>query len=176
MLSSQVIGLSAPRVKSGALGRTRPGRGFTLIELLVAVAIVAILAAIAYPSYRSQISKTRRADAESVLMQAAQFMERTYTESGSYNPTGFSFPFTKSPIDGTVTYYTITRRPDRWAITIAGEPASTMTAATGFVIRADPAGGPEAGAGLIEIDSSGRRWWDKDNDTTVDSGEDSWSQ
>ena len=53
---------------------------------MIVVAIVAILAAIAYPSYRDQIERTRRADAQAVLMQAAQFMERIYTENGCYNP------------------------------------------------------------------------------------------
>lgn len=38
-------------------------RGFTLIELMIVVAIVAILAAVAYPAYRDSISKSRRAEA-----------------------------------------------------------------------------------------------------------------
>lgn len=167
MLSSQVIGLSAPRVKSGALGRTRPGRGFTLIELLVAVAIVAILAAIAFPSYRSQIEKTRRADATAVLMQGAQYLERVYTEGGCYMRNGnlcngaTAFPFSKSPIDGTQNYYGI-------ALTASTETTFTLTATPN-------AAGPEKNAGLLTLDHTGRRGRDLNADAdTTDAGEDSW--
>jgi prepilin-type N-terminal cleavage/methylation domain-containing protein len=53
-------------------------KGFTLIELMIAVVVIAILAAIAYPSYQDSVRKSRRADAKSALMEHAQFMERTY--------------------------------------------------------------------------------------------------
>ena len=62
-------------------------RGFSLIELLVAVAVIAIIAAIAYPSYQEQIRKTRRADAQSALMDAAAKAERHYTQFGNYGGT-----------------------------------------------------------------------------------------
>lgn len=59
-------------------------RGFTLIEIMVTVAIVGILAAIAYPSYIEQVRKSRRADAKTALVTAAQTMERFFTEKNSY--------------------------------------------------------------------------------------------
>lgn len=58
--------------------------GFTLIELMIVVAIVAILAAVAYPSYNEHIIKTRRKAGASCLAEAAQFMERYYTTQLTY--------------------------------------------------------------------------------------------
>jgi type IV pilus assembly protein PilE len=59
--------------------------GFTLIEIMIVVAIVAILAAIAYPSYQDSVRKSRRADAKAVMVEAAQFMERRYTATSCYD-------------------------------------------------------------------------------------------
>lgn len=93
--------------------------GFTLIELMIGVVIVAILTAIAYPSYQDQIRKARRADAKSVLLQAAQWMERNYTENNCYhrNAPGscgtatvtvvLPTTVTTSPLEGATKYYDI---------------------------------------------------------------------
>ncbi len=59
-------------------------RGFTLIELMVAIAVIGILSAIALPSYQENIRRGARADAQSVLMEASQYMERIYSECNSY--------------------------------------------------------------------------------------------
>jgi len=56
-------------------------QGFTLAELMIVVAIIGIIAAIAYPSYLNNVRKSRRADARAVLLEAAQFMNRMYTEN-----------------------------------------------------------------------------------------------
>lgn len=64
--------------------KIRNNRGFTLIELMITVAIVGILASIAYPAYTKQIAKGRRAECRSGLMQALQQQERYYTQFNAY--------------------------------------------------------------------------------------------
>lgn len=60
-------------------------KGFTLIELLIVVVIVAILGAIAIPSYEAYTIRTRRATASACLLELAQFMERFYTVNLQYH-------------------------------------------------------------------------------------------
>lgn len=59
--------------------------GVTLIELLITVAIMGILAAVAYPSYQTYVLKANRAAAQGVLMEAAQFLERNYSTNNCYH-------------------------------------------------------------------------------------------
>lgn len=60
-------------------------KGFTLIELMIVIAIVAILAAIGYPSYQNSVLRSNRADARVALQEAAARQERFYAEGNSYS-------------------------------------------------------------------------------------------
>lgn len=62
--------------------------GFTLMELMITVAIIGILATIAIPSYQDSVSKSRRRDAEGVLLNLSNAMERHFTETNSYCDVG----------------------------------------------------------------------------------------
>jgi type IV pilus assembly protein PilE len=59
-------------------------RGFSLIELMIVVIIVAILTAVALPSYFNQVQKSRRAEAKSALTQIATMQEQFRTEQNRY--------------------------------------------------------------------------------------------
>jgi type IV pilus assembly protein PilE len=59
-------------------------KGFTLIELMITVAVVALLAAVALPSFLNQIRKSRRTEARTALLDLATRAERMYSTTNSY--------------------------------------------------------------------------------------------
>jgi type IV pilus assembly protein PilE len=101
--------------------------GFTLIELMIVVAIVAVLAAIAYPSYQEQVARSRRADAKTVVMENAQFMERFYTQNGTY--LNATLPILEAPKDAGQKFYDLAfavGQPTAISFTVVATPKGAM--------------------------------------------------
>jgi type IV pilus assembly protein PilE len=59
--------------------------GFTLVELMITCVILAIIVAIALPSYNAQTQKSRRTDARNALLDIAGREERFLSVSNSYS-------------------------------------------------------------------------------------------
>ncbi len=100
--------------------------GFTLIELMIVVAIIAMIAAIALPSYQNQTEKTRRSVAKSDLIELTSFMQRFYTENNRFDQdratVAVAIPFNESPQDGTTKYYDL-------SLSAVGTSSYTLSAA-----------------------------------------------
>ena len=103
-------------------------RGMTLIELVIVVAIIALLATIAIPSYRQFLLRSHRAEAKSALLNLAAAQEKFYLQNNTYTeeladapPAGLGL--TATTVNG---HYTV-------AITDGDEDsfAATATAAGG---------------------------------------------
>ena len=64
------------------------------MELMIVVVIIGILTAIAYPSYRQFVTKAKRTEAKSALLQIATMQERFYLQNSTYTSdlTALGFP------------------------------------------------------------------------------------
>jgi type IV pilus assembly protein PilE len=107
----------------------RGQHGFTLLELMITVAIVAILTAVALPSYREQVMKTHRADARQELLRLATAQERFYTNCNIYaktlngdQATCAGLGAAKSTIDSENGFYEISLAGDGTQYTLTATP------------------------------------------------------
>lgn len=142
-------------------------KGFTLIEVMIAVVIVAILAAVALPSYQNHVRRSNRAVAKAILLENAQFMEQIYTANNQYDATvgldgiantaddvAVVLPIPQSPRTGVMQYDVLLLPVTNATFTLqavpvptgsmAGDVCGTLTL-TNTGVRGQGAGGDVAG-------------------------------
>ncbi|WP_378080723.1 type IVa pilus pseudopilin TppA [Aeromonas bestiarum] len=118
-------------------------RGFSLMELMIAVAVMAILTVIAYPSYNNYIASAKRAEARAALLEAAQYLERQFTAEGNYDGGNLaSAGLATLPKKGGEAYYNLALNASGGRYTLTAIPTGAMDG--------DP-------CGLLTLDQGGQQ-------------------
>ncbi len=116
-------------------------RGFTLIEVMMTVAIVAILTAVALPSFNEYVLRSHRSNARAAVLGIAQWMERAATANGAY-PAPAAVPIGLTVVEG-----------GRYTVAVAA-----AVAGQDFTVTATPmAGTPQVNdkCGSLIVDQTG---------------------
>jgi type IV pilus assembly protein PilE len=122
----------APRGESRAGARTAGPpreRGFTLIELMVTVVVIAILTAVAYPSYQDYVRRGALSDATSTLSDVRVKMEQFYQDNRTYDNGGGACGVANPAATQHFSYACALAGPQAYTFTATGNPGLT----SGFV-------------------------------------------
>jgi type IV pilus assembly protein PilE len=134
-------------------------RGFTLVELVIVVAIIGLLAAIAYPNYQNSVRKAKRSEVQAEMSEIASKLQRYKLANFHYKKTSTA-AITLADIG--VTGSTPTSQNAAYQYSLAFNSA---TAPTTWTLTATPTNGQLKGTGALMLTDAGRQCWYKDKDT-----------
>ena len=152
---------------------SRKARGITIIELMIALAILAILATVAFPLYDRYVTRGYRSQAMADIQDCAMSMERFFTVNFTYigaADDGGGNPVANGPPLATTCASVSPQAGNaRYNITIAST-AQTFTTTASAV-------GAQAADGNLALDATGARFWDRNDDGDYgDTGETGWNE
>ncbi|QIC63127.1 type IV pilin protein [Acinetobacter schindleri] len=133
-------------------------KAFTLIELMIVVAIIGILAAIAYPSYQEYVRKTKRAEVKAEMLDIARKLANYKATNYRYNNANIAnlgipatFPLSQPNYD----------------LTITPTNNGLLTADSWLLVASPRVNTTQDGSGVICLDHLGRKFWSKTTTTTA---------
>lgn len=131
--------------------------GFTLIELMIVVAVIGILAAVAYPSYINSVIKGKRAEGRAALTELLQQQERYMTQRNTYlaftNAAGVT-----NPVSAGTTFKVFSGdSPAKAAYLLTASVCDSSTPITDCVMVEAVPNFTDAEAGTLQILSSGTK-------------------
>jgi type IV pilus assembly protein PilE len=102
------------------------------MELMIVVVILGIMATLAYPNYRDFVSRAKRTEAKSMLLQVSTMQERFYLQNNSYTQdlTALGFANTPNQVSDSGSYQ----------LTVTAADANNFTAVAVYLIADNEAG------------------------------------